>query len=1139
MRNSTFSIGREKHKQKGSENMGLRFIHGRAGTGKTTFCFEEIKKLEEKGEKIYIITPEQFSFTAEKRLLESLGKATLNAEVITFHRMANRLMEENGKLEKTVLSKKGKEMLIYSILSDEKKSLKFLGKSDENIKLVSDTITEFKKHNLTIEILEKLIKNETDEYLKLKLQDVYVIYNKFEEQLKTKFIATDDILNILIEKLEQSNLFENSHIYMDEFAGFTPQEYGVIEELLKMAKQVSITICSDNLENKEEDCLFYMNNIMAEKMEDIVKKNGIEKEKPIFLEEPFRFKTKELEHLEKNIYAFPYKKYEDDIKNIEFFLCANPYDEIEHIAKNILKQIREENIKYKDISIITKDIGEYQSIIKALFHKYEIPVFIDEKKDLSQNILVKFILSVLEILATGWAQDSVITCIKSGFFDIKMNDVYDIENFCIRWGIKGKAWYESDWAYGLDESSKEELERLNNLRRKITEPILSLKEELGKTKTAKEISTQIYNFLKDNKIEDKLNQKVQKLLELEQIDMANEYITGLDIFVEVLDQIVSIFDNQKMSFEKYKEILKIGLSGDILGKIPATLDQVIVGDVDRSRSHKVHTVYIVGVNDGAFPNTHTDEGYFSDKDREYLKNKGIELAKGSIENLYEEQFNIYKAFTTAENKLYISYCSSDKDGSAKRQSIVVLKLKKIFPKHEEKSDVTKKGVEISTKVATFDTLLEQMRKIKDEEIDIIWLNIYEEYKNDEEWSIRLKTALNGIEDTNIAEEIDEENIKKLYGKTLRTSVSKMEQYRKCPFSFHLKYGLKLKDKKEYVLNLVDTGSFMHNVIDKFFEYIDIKGLKAKQVDEDAIEKIVGTVVNEVIGLPQNYMFRSSPKFISLTNRLKKVVTGAIKYIIYQLQASDFENIGNEVEFSENSVYEPIKIELEDGHVVQVTGKIDRIDMAEEAGEKYLRIIDYKSSARNVDLNEAYAGIQIQLLTYIDAATKVESANPAGVLYFGLEDTMISLNKNMTDEEIEQKVRKKFKMNGIIIADVNIVRKMDKNLEKGYSDIVPAFIGKEGDLSISKSNAITKEDFIALQKYTTQIITKISKEILSGNIEISPYYNAKNGRTQCEYCTYRGICGFDKTKKNNKCFYIPKYEKQEVLEKIKEQKEGKI
>ena len=561
--------------------MGLRFIYGTAGTGKSEFCFNEIKNNIKNKEKIYIITPEQFSYSAEKKLLEEINtNASVNAEVISFNRIANRVFTEVGGANEVLISKSSKAMLIYSILEKEKKNLKFLNSSDDNIDIILKEITEFKKHNITTLNIEEENKKIENLELNQKLNEINLIYKTYEENIKNKFIDEEDILTKLAEKIPESKMFDNSIVYIDEFAGFTKQEYNIVEKILEKTKQVNITICADNLEentNKESD-IFYFNKQFAKLLTDCGQNVDKKQEESILLKNKYRFKNIELKHLEENIYNNSYNIFKNEPKNIKLFLASSPYTEIEKIAQEINKLVREEKYKYNEIAIITKNIENINNIAKAIFSKYNIPIFIDEKSEITENILIKYILSILEIYTTNWSTEAVFNYIKSDFLESNKNDIYKLEKYCQKMGINRNKWYKNNW--------KEN----ENLRKIIVEPLLKLKQEIDKEKSAKNISENIYKYLIKNNIEEKINKKINKIKNEE---IKKEYKASLNILTDVLDEIVTFFKDEKITIQKYKEILKIGLKNKEFGKIPQNIDQIILGDIDRTRSHKVKAVFIL------------------------------------------------------------------------------------------------------------------------------------------------------------------------------------------------------------------------------------------------------------------------------------------------------------------------------------------------------------------------------------------------------------------------------------------------------------------------------------------------------------------------------------------------------------------
>lgn len=1116
------------------KNMSLRFIYGKSGTGKTSFCFNEIKKLIDEDKKVYIITPEQFSFTAEKNLMKTCKrKAVINAEVITFERMAYRILLEVGGILNNSITNTGKAMLLTNIIEEQKDNLNFLGKTDKNLDLILRIVTELKKNNITSQILENNSSDLNDNYLSFKLKDIKLLYSEFNTEIENKFLDDDDLLSIVKDKIKQSTMFKDSYIYIDEFAGFTKQEYNIIEELLLIANEVNISISTNSLEESKmpENDIFVENKKAILKIKKIADSDNIKMIEPVKLSNMYRYKSEELKHLVENLYGLNNKKFEQECKNIKLFLANNTYSEIENVANNIIELVRDGGFRYKDISVITKETGEYSSLIKSIFSKYNIPVFIDEKKDLNQNILVKYIISILDIFAKGWNSEAIFNYLKIGFINIADEDIFILENYCKKVGITGLKKFTNEWQVVTE--SKEDIIKLNELRKQIIKPLLKFKDELGKNKTVKEITKSLYSFLEENQVKSILINKINEFNEQGKIDLANIYTTSWDLLINILDELVLVLGDEKINFENYTNLLKAGFNNSSLGKIPATLDEIIVGDVDRSRSGKKKVVFIIGLNDGKFPSVNKNEGFISDEERIILKEKGIELAKTTKEQIYDENFNIYKAFGVAEEKIYLSYPASDNEGKGLRKSVLINKVKKIFPNLQEESDIIQTKTYISSKDITFDLLLLNLRKyLNGEEIDTIWLEIYKIYSEDNEYKEKLKNAIQGFYYSNLGENINKENLEKLYGNILKTSISKLESYKRCPFSYYLKYALKLSDRTELKLEKLDAGTLMHDIIDDFFELLKGKNISVKQIEDEEIEKIIEEILNSKLLLKQNYIFNSIPKYIILTKRLKKVIIRAIKYIINTLKYSDFKVLGTEIEFGENKQYKPITIQLEDGKTVEIIGKIDRVDIAENKNGKYIRIIDYKSSVKNIDLNEVVAGIQIQLLTYLDAVSKKEEADSAGILYFNLIEPVIKAkNKHLTEEEIEQEIRSNFKMNGLILGDVEVVKMMDNNLKQGNSNIIPAYIDKDGNLSKNKPSILEKQEFIALQNKVEKIIKQISEEILSGKIEQKPTYMYKNKRTACEFCNYKSICGFDSKICNNNYNYIPNLSKNEILNKL--------
>lgn len=1099
--------------------MDFFVIYGKSGTGKSKYIYEDIKK-EFNKKKIYLVVPEQSNLTAEQKLFEELQVDTLiNVEVLTLSRMATRVLDEVGEKSRNLLTSVGKNMIIYDILSREKSNLKFLGKSDKNIEIVSNIITEFKKHNIYMDFLSNL--NIEEDYTRLKIEDVKKIYSRYQEKISENFIDENDELTLLYENLEKVDLFKDSIIYFDDFLGFTTQEYKIFESLMKQASKITVTVPTDSLfiSDKESD-IFYFNKKFANKLIEIANNNGVDV-KTIYLDKNYRTQYKDLIYLEQAFSKNSLKRYEEKVEHIKLLNSENPYVEVENVAKIIYSLVKNDGYRYKDFIVISSTTEEYNDDIKSIFSKYEIPVFIDEKKELNQNILVKFIIAMIDIFAKNWSFDSVMYYIKLGLLDIENFEICEFENYCLKWGIRNRKWFEK---FEYEPQNDKQIE-FEELRKKIINPLLDFKLRVSENKSVYELTKALYNFLIENKINEKLDNKIKKI---NNIDIVNEYNTSYKILVSLFDEIVLIFGDEKISFEKYKEILQVGLNSSELGKIPANQDGVVFGDISRSRGKDIKIEFLIGINDGKIPSNNKVEGYFNDEDRKILGDLGLELAKDSKDNMYEEQFNIYRMLTLPCSRLYISYSSQDKSGTSIRPSILIKKINRIFELKEEKL----LDFEITNYDSTFENAIDGYKEyIEGKEISNNLKNAINYFKkNDTE---KFNIAISGLNYTNKSQRIKKENIIKLYGKTLQTSISKLEQYQGCPFSFHIKYGLKLQEKKELQMRALDTGNFMHDVIDEFFVRLKEKGFDAKNIEDEDIEKVVVEIINELFQTSKYYIFSSTAKFKILSRRLKKVVLNSIKYIVYTLKNSKFEVLGNEMEFSKDSIYKPIKIDLENGQQVEITGKIDRVDIGKLNDKEYVRIIDYKSSVKSLDFNKVVTGLQIQLITYLDDICYQSNFEPSGVLYMSLIDNIVRASKNLSDEEIKNEIKKNFRMQGVILADVDVARMMDTSLDTGSSDIVPLAISKkDGSIMESRSNVLKKDDFNNLQKQVRKIIKQISKEILTGNIDIKPYYYQK--KTPCEYCKYNNICSFTPGMKENEYRYISKYNKQEILEKLREE-----
>jgi ATP-dependent helicase/nuclease subunit B len=1142
--------------------VSLKFIYGRSGSGKTTYCIEEIKnKLkEDKRTPLILLVPEQYTFQAEKRLSEHIDKDPyFRARVLSFKTMSNIVFTECGGLTHVYMEPGGRVMLIYKIIEKLKDELKIFSTAASQqgfVSNISDIISELKQYKISPEELRIASADMENEFLKSKLQDISKIYEEFENRLHEKYIDSQDALDMLAKKLEDCTYFNNAEIYIDEFTGFTPSQYSVVEKLLQKTDSVNMTLVTDVLHNGasyDKTEVFARTNFTEEKLVKLCSKINVKIEKPINLNENSlkRFKDNiELSHLEKYYHAYPYRSYKNETSNICVFEATNLYSEVEETAKDIIRLVREKNIRYRDITVATRDLNRYSNLIESIFNEYDIPSFIDEKREVKSNPIVVIIVSALEMYSKRYNYESVFRYLKSGLIGIDRDDISLIENYVLANDIKGKKWLEDKWNYRLDYNLENDIseyesyviEKVNETKSKIMPPILKFHGKLIGRNKVKDICKYVYEFLIDADIPNILELTIEYLKNKDELDTANQYSQVWDIVVDILDQMVEIMGDEWIPLDQYIKIITSGFEEYEIGVVPPTLDQVLVSSVDRMKNTNTKYFYLLGTNDGIFPLSAKDNGLLNDMDREKLSQAGVEVDIDSKTKTFEEQFLVYKALTLSSEYMRVSYPIADHEGKTLRPSIIISRLKKLFPNIKMETDIIKPDINkdedilklITRELPTFNEMIKSIKSWDETDyINNIWLDVYKYYIDSEKYSDLTSRIIEGIYYTNQVESVDVEKLKKLYGDKMYFSVSRLEKYAQCPFAYFVQYGLKAKERKVYSFSAPDLGTFMHNVLDKFSNSIGEDNLTWKDIDNKYIENKISDIVDTMISKIPGYILESSARYKYLSRRLKTILISAIQIIAEQIKKGSFEPLDYEVGFGYEEKYPPIKIVLETGEEIDLRGRIDRVDIFEKEDERYIRIVDYKTGNKSLSLSDIYYGLQLQLLVYLDAiieGAKEEenNLNPAAILYFRIDDPIITAKENMEDESIKEAIMKKLKMKGLVVKDADIVKEMDHDLEENSStsSIIPASIKKDGTLS-SKTHGATYEEFDILRKYVKSTIKDLCEEMLSGNIMIKPY--KKNKSTSCEYCEYSAICQFDGSIKDNKYRNMNDKKDDEVLE----------
>jgi ATP-dependent helicase/nuclease subunit B len=1147
--------------------MSLRFIFGRSGSGKSTYCLENIKDEFINGhwdKKLIYLVPEQFDFQANRNLVEVVGEKGIHrAEVLSFTRMAYVVSNEVGGITRLHMNSAGKNMLLYKIIEEVKNELKVFsraGKQSGFINIMSDIITELKRYDISPALLHETTEmlSEND-MLKGKLQDIHLIFERFDSHLHENYIDAEDQLAMLAEKLDKCSLFDGAGIWIDEFSTFTPIQYNIIQKLLRKAERVNVTLTTDCLTNGGEtdntDVFLSIKNT-ERKILKLAEENNIKYDKPICLGEEglFRFiHSKELSHLEKYYFHFPYEVYKEKTGDLRIFKGLNMYSEIQSAARDIIRLCRDKGLRFNNIAVVTRDLPSYEKLVQAIFSEYDIPYFIDRRRDINSNPLIILLNSVIEIFTKNWSYEAVFRYLKTGLVNLEREEVDIIENYVLANGIRGRKWTEEYWNYGIDynyeteEKAEENLRIINDIKSRITTPLQILQEKLKGKRTVTEVCTAIYEFLSKIQAGERVEYWVQQFKEQKELDMANEYSQVWNVVIELLDQLVEILGDEQVKLEEFVKILTTGINEYDIGVIPPALDQVLVGDIERVKSHEISALFIVGVNDGVFPRTSDEEGILSDTDRENLNKLGLEIAADTKSQAFEEQFLIYRSLSFAGKYLRLSYPIANFEGKSMRSSIIISRIKKIFPELVEDSDIIKNDTDeenleqIVGEKSSFNELITALRaETEGKDANTIWWDAYRWYMTKDKWKERCRRAFEGLSYSNQVSTVNSAKIKELYGAPLQFSVSRLERYASCPFSYYVQYGLKAADRKVYEFSMPDLGTFIHEVLDEFSVNLEKEKIEWRDLKEDYAKESISMIVDEKIRERTGFILNSSPRYKYMGDRLKRILSRSVDIIAKQITRSSVTSIAHEAEFGRTGDYPPITIQLPSGDKIDLIGRIDRVDELELEDGTYIRIVDYKSGNKGFKLSDVYYGLQLQLLVYLDAILSnkdkyiEKGVFPGAVLYFRVDDPLITSDGEMSQGEIEAKILKELKMKGLLLKDIRIIKEMDKELENGYSAVIPAQLVKGPEIG-DKTSGATLEQFELLRKYVRKIVVDLCEDMLRGDISINPYKKKKN--TPCSYCNFGAICQFDTSIPDNKYKYLNDKKNEEVWELMKKEVES--
>ena len=1081
--------------------MALQFLIGSSGAGKSRAAFERIIEgsIKDPGGMYYVIVPEQFTMQTQRTLVElHPGGGILNIDVLSFERLAYRVFEEIGGDSRRLLEETGKSMVLQKLVQGCKKKMPYLGGQMNKpgyLNEVKSLVSELMQYDIQEEAFARILqKTQEQSLLQMKLQDVGTLYTAFRDYLKDHYMTNEEVLDILAGLLPFSEKIKGSVVLLDGFTGFTPIQHKVIRELLGLCREVLVTVTMDAMEDPfvkgKPHQLFYMSRKMIHTLRAMTKENKdpvgiLPGEKSRFARSPA------LGFLERHIFRYQKAVYDKEQEEIQIFSARNPLEEMEETARRMARLVRRRGYRYGEMAVITGNLEEYKNLAKQVFEKAGIPYFLDDKHTVLMNPFVEYLRAALDMAVKGFTYEGVFRYLRCGMSGITREETDKLENYAIALGIRGyKAW-EQKWVRIYRGMPPEEIQQLNASRERFLMEAGPLYQGFrGGKKTIREFCLLFYDFIVKNDTQKKLKDRELAFHQAGDLAMEKEYAQIYGIVMELFDKMAEILGEEKVSAAEFQQILETGLLEAKVALIPPSKDAVLVGDMERTRLKDVRVLFFVGVNEGNIPKNTESGGLLTEFDRDFLSREGVELAPGPKERMNMQRFYLYLNLTKPDRLLCLSYSLASGKGEALSPAYLIGTLKKLFPRLqiEEAEKLLEDPDHLELPGAGISYFLEHLDKAGKGKEDPAFWELYSWYLRNPEYKEKIQRLTQAFFYKKPADRISRSVAKALYGEISPYGATRLERFCACAFAHFLQYGLALTQRAEYEFGAVDMGNVMHGALERFSGKLVEKGMNWKTVDEDTRNALIDACLDEVAADYGNTILKSSARNTYMNRYTYRILRRTVWALQEQLKRGDFSPEGFEVSIG--------------------GGRIDRLDILEEGNKVYVKVIDYKTGNTSFDLLALYHGLQLQLMIYLDGALTAEKqkypdkdVEPAGIFYYNIKDPMIQESMEADIQDVDQRLLKELKMNGLLQADPEVAKKLDHSLIS-----IPASFNKDGSFRKNASVA-TREQFALLNAFVKKKIAGIQEEILRGDAQPSPYELGK--KDACEYCAFRPVCGYDR------------------------------
>ena len=1118
--------------------MSLQFVLGASGSGKSSRIYEWVirQAIEHPDMQYMILVPDQYTMQIQKQMVElHPGHAILNIDVLSFSRLYHRVMEELGGDSLTPLDDTGKNLILRKLADRMKEELPVLGGLLHRQGYISELkgmISEMQQYGISPEGMTALINSSFEKRgLQSRLEDVQKIYRAYMEFQEGSYHTSESMYPILTRRLKESALFKNTVVVLDGFTGFTPVQMPLVQEMLVLSKDMYVTMTIDEEPAKvtTEQQLFYTSAKTIRDLETLAEKARISVKPYIWCAEEGRFTaSKELAHFEKNIFRITAAPFEGEPTHIQIGQALDPEKESTWVAKEIKRLIREESYQYRDIAVICGNMDAYRFHLQEAFRRMEVPCFLDVTAKILHNPAMELLQGLLELLERDFSYNGVMRYLRSGFSSLTAEEADMLELYLIETGLKGLNAYKRPFTRKAKDFS---LDVINRYREKLLaelEPCL-----FSGDMTVKTYVEQIYAFLTGLSVEYKLQSVAEEFDATGDASKAREYRQIYRKIMDLFKQMVMLMGDEVLSLEAFSEILKAGFDELQVGVIPAKADQVLIGDMERTRLAQIKVLFFVGLNDTNIPGNNTKGGMISDMDREFLSSTGVELAPTKRQLQFRQRFYLYQQLTKPSERLYLSYAMVDNAEKEIRPSYFVGAVKKLFPMLKvRKISADSTAEHVSELFGQCAVMLRKYAEgiLKEAEIKELYMMLLalQQYGSMEQVDALVEEAFlvggNEMLDAQIAKE--------LYGSVLYGSISRLEQYAACPYGHFLKYGLGLREPKEFILESADLGNIFHDVLAGFGKDLERDGFSWKDFPDSYGEQKIHerlALVKEQYG---DELLLDKARNGYALSRAERILNRSLHVLKKHMQVGEFSTYGLEIDFDVSCEWNASK-EL----MMRLQGRIDRLDVAVSEDDIYVKVIDYKSGNKQLELDCIYAGLQMQLVVYLDSATKLlkerypkKKIHPAAMFYYRVADPVVEVDGAESFAELPSALLKAQRTRGMLNLDSNVVSMLDKEMQ-GASQVIPLRLKKDGSPD-KGSGACNEEQFELMQEFMHHKLYEMGREIVTGHIEKSPY-KRKSQEEGCTYCPYKGVCGFDEKQYGYKKREIESLSEEEIWQKMQE------